>query len=103
MYLTPLRGSRMEENRRFHLYIDRGYKDVMIESDSQILINAINGQSFIPWQINQLVKQIVHLKNIGNYSFSDYYREANGPADLLANWGLYEKTSTFFTDANALP
>ncbi|XP_075107101.1 uncharacterized protein LOC142180078 [Nicotiana tabacum] len=82
--------------------IDYGYKEVEVESDSLVLINAINKHIGTPWQIAHLVEQIRELRQEGNFKFSYCYREANCTADLLANWSIY-KTSTFFTEADTLP
>ncbi|XP_070026575.1 uncharacterized protein LOC142182279 [Nicotiana tabacum] len=83
--------------------IDNGYKEVEIESDSLILINAINNQAGIPWQIAHLIEHIREIRQEGHIKLSHCYREANCTVDLLANWSLHRKSSTFFMEANTLP
>ncbi|OIT40476.1 hypothetical protein A4A49_55686, partial [Nicotiana attenuata] len=82
--------------------IDNGYKEVEIKSDSLILINAINNQAGTPWQIAHLLEYIREMNQEGHIKFSHCYREANCTPDFLANWNLHRKSSTFFTEANAL-
>lgn len=64
--------------------IENGYKEIQVESDSLILINAINIETGVPWQIAHLLEQILELKQEGNFSFSRCFREANSTSDQLA-------------------
>ncbi|XP_075083264.1 uncharacterized protein LOC142167013 [Nicotiana tabacum] len=56
-----------------------------------------------PWQIAHLIEHIHEMRQEGHIKFSHCYREANCTADLLANWSIHRKYSTFFMEANTLP
>ncbi|KAL6180988.1 hypothetical protein ACLB2K_047646 [Fragaria x ananassa] len=59
---------------------------VIIEGDSQFIINRIKGTTSIPWKLNSIVKDIIHIATgFEHISFSHMLREANFVADAVAS------------------
>jgi ribonuclease HI len=66
----------------------RGFQNVWLESDSQLVILAFKTNSTIPWRLrNRWQNCLVKLRNI-RFVVSHIYREGNACADRLANLGL---------------
>ncbi|GLJ06950.1 hypothetical protein SUGI_0053630 [Cryptomeria japonica] len=71
---------------RLCLWVRQGISRVMIEGDSQIIINGISRPSFHNWKLNKWVPMIKeHLRKIGSYEIGHVYREGNQVVDYLAN------------------
>ena len=69
--------------------VDTGFCRILIESDNQILIQAIKGVIQPPWEIQVLVQDIIHfIKSCIHVDVSHIFREANRAADWLAKLGL---------------
>lgn len=67
---------------------------LMVEGDSKILIDTLNGAIVTPWRIKFLVLDILHLTSqFLNISFHHIYREVNFVADSLANLGHSSSSS----------
>ncbi|XP_061998960.1 uncharacterized protein LOC133716267 [Rosa rugosa] len=66
--------------------IQKGYKNVQVEGDSKIVIDAVNGKISPPWRLAQIINDIRKIVcNFESISFSHIYREANFAADACAN------------------
>lgn len=66
-----------------------GWRYLVCESDSQVLINLINGQRMtdVSWQLARIVQQIVHISSLmDRVIFAHIPREWNRAADCLAKW-----------------
>lgn len=61
--------------------INNGILNVIIESDSMIVINSINKKMTSHWQIRSIIEKIEDLKEKGQFYFAHCYREANTVAD----------------------
>lgn len=83
--------------------MDNGYTELMVESDSMIIIGVINGSMAASCQVKHIIKRINELKMQGNFSFRHCFREVNVMADYLANLGEYTKHNFFFTQDLTLP
>lgn len=68
--------------------IQAGYTKLIIEGDSKLLIDCINGKCSIPWRASTLIRNIKFLAcSVQEVSFTHIFREANSVADVLADIG----------------
>lgn len=86
-----------------NICLEEGYSSVIIESDSQVIIDMINNKMKIPWQMQQIISNIINSSKNLNCSFVHIYREGNMAADCLANIGERSKMFMTFNNANSLP
>jgi len=74
-----------------------GCRHLIVEGDNKVVIQAIQGQIHIPWQIQPLIRDIHNM--IPPYVhclFQHTYREGNMTADWVAKYGCdIQKTSIF--------
>lgn len=61
--------------KRVQWCMDNGYIEVMVDSDSMIIIGMINGSIAASWQIKHIIKRINELKMQGDFSFRYFFRE----------------------------
>ncbi|CAK9165118.1 unnamed protein product [Ilex paraguariensis] len=76
---------------------------ILVESDSQTLVQMVKGIAAVPWKLQYLLKRINLLFGMMNLQISHIYREANGIADFLASFAVQTKKYTEFSDSNILP
>lgn len=63
----------------------KGIREIEIEGDSTIVINAIKSRSTSNWHLKALLEQILFiLSDFDNYSVRYIYREANSEADFIS-------------------
>ncbi|XP_007217546.1 uncharacterized protein LOC18781745 [Prunus persica] len=68
--------------------INNGWRKVLIEGDSKLVIDCINNKVSVPWSIRLLVQDIRLLSSYcEEISFHHVFREANFTTDALANLG----------------
>lgn len=58
---------------------------MVLESDSLSVIKFIKGEWRVPWEIMEIIEEIIALTQGMNVHFADIYREGNQLADALAN------------------
>jgi len=59
-----------------------GYKDIIVEGDNQMIINALLGTISTPWQISNALKDVRFLLKFSNqFQVQHIYREANMATD----------------------
>ncbi|GLJ50505.1 hypothetical protein SUGI_1076090 [Cryptomeria japonica] len=59
---------------------------VVIEVDSQIILNGVNKKCFTNWRLNERIPRINQLlQNLEDYQVKHIYHEGNRVANLLAN------------------
>lgn len=64
-----------------------GYKDIVLEVDSELLSKWISNTIQIPWRCQQYVQHIHQItKKLHHFQCQHIYREANSTTDLLAKW-----------------
>ena len=64
-----------------------GYKNILLEVDSEILQNWINNTISIPWRYQQTIEQIQDIgRKMNHFECQHVYREVNGTGDLLSKW-----------------
>ncbi|VVA28953.1 PREDICTED: ribonuclease [Prunus dulcis] len=74
--------------------IHNGWRKVVAEGDSKLVIDCINNKVSVPWSINLLVQDIRLLSSYcDEISFQHVLREANITADALASIGHNLNTS----------
>ena len=77
-----------------------GCHNLIVEGDNQIVIQAIQGQIHIPWQIQTLIRDIRNmLPPTVHCLFQHTYREGNAAADWMAKYGCLVRStsvSSFF-------
>ncbi|XP_077253152.1 uncharacterized protein LOC143892421 [Tasmannia lanceolata] len=61
---------------------------MIVESDSKVLIDLIDGKGQIPWAIQYLWKEIQPLLCILSPTCNHQFREGNSVADALANFAI---------------
>ena len=67
--------------------VQHGYKNIILEVDSELLSKWINNIICIPWRCQQEIEQIQELSNKMEYFQCQHiYREDNGTADMLAKY-----------------
>lgn len=66
-----------------------GWRKLICESDSQVLINFLNDQKVtdVNWKLARIVQQILHISSLMDMViFAHIPREWNRAADCLAKW-----------------
>ncbi|KAL6141054.1 hypothetical protein ACLB2K_059345 [Fragaria x ananassa] len=72
---TALRDSRVEAK-------DQGFSNIQVESDSKLVIDAINGRISTPWRLLKIIQDIRMIAmSFTSISFKYIFREANFVAD----------------------
>ncbi|KAI5338965.1 hypothetical protein L3X38_018237 [Prunus dulcis] len=68
--------------------IHRGWRNILVEGDSKLIIDCVKQEADPPWCICILIHDIKLLSSFcGHLSFNHIYREANFTADAVANLG----------------
>ncbi|XP_059068266.1 uncharacterized protein LOC131858830 [Cryptomeria japonica] len=68
---------------------------LVIEGDSQIILNGISLSKFQNWRLNNWLSRIkMLLDSLGDYHIQHMFREGNKATDALANLGIEEPEST---------
>ncbi|GLJ16005.1 hypothetical protein SUGI_0265080 [Cryptomeria japonica] len=69
--------------------VGRGFHNIEVEGDSQIILNGIIKQKFENWKLEVCCPKIQGLcDSIDIYSFKHIYREGNSVTNWLANSGI---------------
>ncbi|KAL6227690.1 hypothetical protein ACLB2K_001647 [Fragaria x ananassa] len=67
---------------------NKGLTRIIVEGDSKIIIDAVNGKISTPWRLQQIIEDIKNLaQEFQEISFNHIYREANFAADATASLG----------------
>ena len=68
------------------LCVQRGFKQILVESDSMVLVRILNNEFQCPWLIG---RKLEHIRMLSSdiLKFQHSYREANKVADILAKEG----------------
>ena len=70
-----------------------GCRNLIVEGDNKIVIQAIQGQIHIPWQIQTLIRDIHNLIPPSVHClFQHTYREGNMAADWVAKFGCISRS-----------
>ncbi|XP_075097918.1 uncharacterized protein LOC142175239 [Nicotiana tabacum] len=69
-------------------YEGQGYIHIMMQTNSLLLKNAIEGSWAVPWAIVEHIEEIASIMERCNVKFSHIMREGNCLADHLANYAL---------------
>jgi len=64
---------------------NRGFSNVWVETDSMLLTRCIKREWNPPWKINGMVQDARKLIEEHGYHISHCFREANKPAEKIAN------------------
>ncbi|CAL8105812.1 unnamed protein product [Prunus armeniaca] len=66
----------------------RGWRKILAEGDSKLIINCVNKKVVALWSINLLIKDIALLSSFfESCSFNHVFREANFTADAVTSLG----------------
>jgi ribonuclease HI len=68
--------------------VDKGYTNLWMESDSQLVILAFKSSSVVPWHLKARWENCLYLTRSMSFFVTHIYREGNFCADRLANIGL---------------
>ena len=75
-----------------------GYHHLIVEGDNNIVIQAIQGQIHIPWQIQTLIRDIHNMLSPSVHClFHHIYREGNMAADWIAKYGCLVRSTSIFS------
>ena len=75
---------------------------VIIEGDSQIILNAIRKRSTPNWVLNTMLEEVLALLDkLAEYRICHIFREGNQKADKLANLGVDGVKSTIIKDLSS--
>ncbi|XP_060212308.1 uncharacterized protein LOC132639948 [Lycium barbarum] len=85
------------------LCINSGFTNVIVESDSMIILNLIKRIKKPPWQLNHIIEQVMDLIKNDNFIFCHTLREGNNTADMLANLGEEAKNTFIFSGTVSIP
>ncbi|XP_059070682.1 uncharacterized protein LOC131860303 [Cryptomeria japonica] len=84
------------------LVCSNGFTKVMIEGDSQIILNGIIKNGFTNWRSNAWIQRIKSLiDKLLDYQVHHIYREGNKVADFLANKGISESRPVVMSSVEA--
>jgi len=64
------------------------WKNLWLECDSALVINAIKNLSIVPWRLCNRWENCLHITRSMNFIATHIFREGNTCADVLANFGL---------------
>ncbi|XP_075098987.1 uncharacterized protein LOC142175879 [Nicotiana tabacum] len=82
-------------------YITNGFSNIILECDSLLIINMLNGYSKPPWHLLEIVLKTKNYINMANVIIQHGFREVNQVADALAKWSI-ENPDHVFTSVNTL-
>ncbi|XP_027170444.1 uncharacterized protein LOC113770234 [Coffea eugenioides] len=85
--LTSLQAELKALLHGIRLALDRGYRELHIESDSLVLVQIVRGTVRCPWQLQSGLQELMEARRYIR-EISHCFREANRPADRLANVGV---------------
>ena len=75
-----------------------GCHNLLVEGDNKIVIQAVQGQIHIPWQIQNLIRDIHNMIPPSVYClFQHTYREGNMAADWMAKYGCLVRSTSIFS------
>jgi len=64
-----------------------GFRNINIEGDNQIIIQAIEGKIITPWQMQHIIEDILHWRSHSiQFTTKHVFREANMAADWFAKF-----------------
>ncbi|XP_058081863.1 uncharacterized protein LOC131229843 [Magnolia sinica] len=82
------RSNNKAELRAVHdkllLGLNRGFSNIVIESDSKLVVDSLLGRSTLHWQRRPWASRISDLMRRGRVTIQLIHREGNGPVDGLA-------------------
>ncbi|KAI5338504.1 hypothetical protein L3X38_017775 [Prunus dulcis] len=68
--------------------IHKGWRKILVEGDSKLIIDCVNNLVSVPWSISLLVQDIQVLSSYcEEISFEHIFQEANFTADVVASLG----------------
>ena len=91
--------------KRLKLIKQHGLEEhqILIESDSQVLVQMVLRKVMVPWRLQIFLEQIWQLLDSLQYQMRHIYREANGVADFLASFAVQSEAYIEFSAQGTLP
>ncbi|KAK4731482.1 hypothetical protein R3W88_024470 [Solanum pinnatisectum] len=84
--------------------LELGYRNIILEVDSQLLVDWIMSKSTPPWRISTLVLKLQHLiKQAQGFQCKHTFREANFVADTLAKHSHQIPNPQIYSSYQQLP
>ncbi|KAK4709692.1 hypothetical protein R3W88_004205 [Solanum pinnatisectum] len=81
-----------------------GYRNVILEVDSQLLVDWIMQNATPPWSIHAQVQQLMELiRQANKFKCKHTYREANAVADLLSKESHKMTSPSIYNSSQQLP
>ncbi|OIT37333.1 protein tic 21, chloroplastic, partial [Nicotiana attenuata] len=74
-----------------------GCNNIILECDSQLVVDLINGKSKPPWQMQVIIRRIQDIAGQLNCAIRHCYREANQFTDALAKWSIDNEELLIFS------
>lgn len=69
-------------------YVNHGYTNILVQTDSMLMKNVIEGNWDPPWAVTAYLEEIKEPMGRSKTRFSHIMREGNKLADYLANYAL---------------
>lgn len=83
------------------LAYERGWHNLWIESDSELVVAAFKNPDIVPWRLRNRWQNCLTLTNGMHFQVSHIYREGNSCADKLARHGVYIQGSIWWDSVPA--
>lgn len=80
-----------------------GLQQVLVETDSLSSKNILSGNWRIPWEIAEIVEDIIDLSKSSNIIFKHIFREGNQLADFITNLAIQQEGKHQFSSFQQLP
>lgn len=98
------KAEAMATLRAFNFLKDLGFKNVIIEGDSKLIMDILNDVAAPPWEIKNIIDRCKLIKNLFTICWVQHvYREGNRAADCAANVALGCRGWTWWTNGNLSP
>ncbi|KAH9293663.1 hypothetical protein KI387_041132, partial [Taxus chinensis] len=83
---------------------EKGFKDIQIEGDSLIIINALNNQGSINWPLRNILNDVKEtLKYFVKVSYNHTLRQGNKCVDKMANYRALSNDYKIWCKGDDLP
>lgn len=83
--------------------VEHGWDYIQVETDSLALMNILNKKWQVPWEIIDLVEEVLTIKQLKHIHIIHSYKAANQLADHIANMAVQSEQKYMIAAFNQLP
>ncbi|CAK9143469.1 unnamed protein product [Ilex paraguariensis] len=76
---------------------------ILIESDSQILVDMVNHTFEPPWRCKTLLNKILAILGRLDFRIQHTYKEGNSVPNSFVNKGILDRVTTTYSSSNTIP